>query len=161
MAYHLPLTTAQPPWSTHNLLYTDMKDDSVLFNIYRAYYFINAWVGISFFVFFLFKGIKPFRSKRSPLSHQRSTFERQVTILFRNFHTQAKQMFSGKSRIASSGCTDLYNASICVFLNIFFHSPLLWGAKSIFFWTKKSEIWSNDFNLLNKHELNLEHKLFP
>lgn len=25
---------------------------------------------------------------------------------------------------------------------------------------KKSEIWSNDFNLLNKHELNLDHKLF-
>lgn len=24
---------------------------------------------------------------------------------------------------------------------------------------KKSEIWSNDFNLLNKHELNLDHKL--
>lgn len=114
-----------------------------------------------YMIVFFFKGIKPFRSKRSPLSHQRSTFERQVTILFRNFHTQAKQMFSGKSRIASSGCTDLYNASICVFLNIFFHSPLLWGAKSIFFWTKKSEIWSNDFNLLNKHELNLEHKLFP
>lgn len=25
---------------------------------------------------------------------------------------------------------------------------------------KKSEIWPNDFNLLNKHELNLERKLF-
>lgn len=56
--------------------------------------------------------------------------------------------------IALFSCSNRFlSLLICIFLNILFQATPFLLAKSIFCWTK-SEIWSNDFKLLNKHEPN-------
>lgn len=76
-------------------------------------------------------------------------------------------MLSGKNRIALFSCTQRFLHRLCLCIPEYTLSdPTLTERKINFLLDpkegkkKKSEIWSNDFNLLNKHELNLEHKLF-
>lgn len=71
-------------------------------------------------------------------------------------------MLGGKNRIALFSRTHrlLHGLRLCV-PEYPLSDPTFMERKINFLLDKKkSEIWSNDFNLLNKHELNLDHKLF-
>lgn len=71
-------------------------------------------------------------------------------------------MFSGKNRIALFSCTNRFRHRLYLRIPEYpLSDPTFMGEQNQFSLGQKSEIWSNDFNLLNKHELNLEHKLFP
>lgn len=79
------------------------------------------------------------------------------------FTPRLSKCSAGKNRIALFSCTNRFLH--CLYLRIPEYplsDPTFMGSKINFLLDKKkkSEIWSNDFNLLNKHELNLEHKLF-
>lgn len=78
-------------------------------------------------------------------------------------------MFSGKNRIVLFSCIQrfLYCFCLCIFEYIFL--DFIFTERKINFFLdfkegkkkkKKSEIWFNDFNFLNKYELNLEYKFF-
>ena len=74
-------------------------------------------------------------------------------------------MFSGKNTIALFSCTNRFLHHLYLRIPEYpLSDPTFMESKINFLLDqkkKKSEIWSNDFNLLNKHELNLEHRLFP
>lgn len=72
-------------------------------------------------------------------------------------------MFSGKNTIALFSCTNRFLHRLHLRIPEYpLLDPTFIESKINFLLDqKKSEIWSNEFNLLNKHELNLEHRIFP